>query len=154
VVLPFFNERERLPLALASLSAQTVPCRLILVDNGSTDTGPAYARLRLTKGLIDGVVITELQPGLDAALAAGLRLVDTPYAAACDAGAWYPPEYLAEAQRLLRRRRTVVYGAGTCFIADPARGPGLFRALHRLGAPRLLGRRGAPDEAEAGLALA
>ncbi|WP_164176839.1 glycosyltransferase, partial [Streptococcus pneumoniae] len=36
VVVPFFNERELLAGTIASLARQTVPFRLVLVDNGSS----------------------------------------------------------------------------------------------------------------------
>ena len=142
IILPFFNEREHLPLALASLSAQSVPYRLILVDNGSTDTGAAYARRRIAEGFPDALLITEPRPGKVAALAAGLRLVDTPYLATCDADTWYPPEYLAEAQRLIETGGPTVHGAGAYFVADPSsRTSRILGALHWLGAARLLPRQ-------------
>ena len=142
IILPFFNEREHLPLALASLSAQTVPYRLILVDNGSTDTGPAYVRRRLAEGFPGAVLVTEPRPGKVAALAAGLHKVDTPYLATCDADTWYPPEYLAEAQRLMEAGGPAVHGAGAYFVADPkSRTSRLMGALHWLTAARLLPRQ-------------
>jgi glycosyltransferase involved in cell wall biosynthesis len=142
IILPFFNEREHLPLALASLSAQTVPYRLILVDNGSTDTSATYVRRRLAEGFAGGVLVEEPRPGKVAALAAGLRLVDTPYVATCDADTWYPPEYLAEAQHLLETGGPTVHGAGAYFVNDPrSRTSRLMGALHWLSAARLLPRQ-------------
>ncbi|WP_374390039.1 glycosyltransferase family 2 protein, partial [Sandaracinobacter sp.] len=45
IVIPFFNEEQWLPATLESLSAQTLrPFRVVLVDNGSTDSTPALAR--------------------------------------------------------------------------------------------------------------
>ena len=142
VILPFFNEREHLPLALASLSAQTIPYRLILVDNGSTDGSAAYVRRRLAEGFAGAVLVQEPHPGKVAALATGLRQVDTPYLATCDADTWYPPGYLAEAQRLIESGGPRVHGAGAYFVADPAsRTSRLLGALHWLGAARLLPRQ-------------
>ena len=142
VVLPFFNEREALPRTLAALAAQTVPIRLILVDNGSTDGGGALARAWIAEHLPDAELIVERRPGKVAALAAGLRRVFTPYVATCDADTWYPHDYLAQAQRLLEAPGPTVHGAGAIFVDEP--GDRLSHALgvlHWLGAAMALPRQ-------------
>jgi len=142
IIVPFFNEREALPLVLASLSAQTEPFQLILVDNGSTDSSVAYLRRRLAEGFPGAVLISEPKPGKVAALAAGLRRVTTPYLATCDADTWYPPQYLWEAQKLMEASGPTVHGAGAYFVADPSsRASRMIGALHWLGAARLLPRQ-------------
>lgn len=118
VLLPFFNERDYLAATIASLAAQTVPFRLILIDNGSTDGSALVAEAAALAHGLDHVVLTERVPGKVAALKAGLQLVRTRWTATCDADTLYPPAYLAEAGRLLSRRGCVV--AGAYFIAPDA----------------------------------
>ncbi|MGF1606335.1 MAG: glycosyltransferase family 2 protein [Rhodothalassiaceae bacterium] len=102
VVLPFYNEQAFLPASLACLAAQTVrPLKLILVDNASSDGSTAVARqcLQGTSG-IKTVFLQEPRPGKCAALQTGLKAVDTPFVALCDADTAYPPHYLAQALQL------------------------------------------------------
>jgi hypothetical protein len=88
------------------------------------------------------MLVSEPRPGKVAALAAGLRQVDTLYLATCDADTWYPPEYLAEAQSLMEAGGPTVHGAGAYFVADPSsRTSRLMGAMHWLGAARLLPRQ-------------
>ena len=142
VVLTFFNEREALPRTLAALAAQTIPFRLILVDNGSTDGGGALARAWIAEHFADAQLIVERRPGKVAALAAGLQRVTTPYLATCDADTWYPQDYLAQAQRLLETPGPVVHGAGAIFVDEPGDRLGrALNALHWLGAAKALPRQ-------------
>lgn len=141
VLLPFYNERDVLPQTLASLAAMTTRFRLILIDNGSTDGGAAVAQAWIGERFPDAILITEPRPGKTAALAAGLRHACTPYLATCDADTWYPPEYLAEAERLLAEDPEA-HGCGAYFVDDPGcpRNRALS-ALHWLGAATLLPRQ-------------
>ena len=50
-VIAYYNEADFLPATLAALAAQTVPFRLVLVDNGSTDGSDAIARAFATPGV-------------------------------------------------------------------------------------------------------
>ncbi|MGF1462847.1 MAG: glycosyltransferase family 2 protein [Maricaulaceae bacterium] len=103
VVIPYFNERDYLPDTLATLDQQTVkPFRLVLVDNASTDGGPAV--VRQAAEAMAGVSVEhrlEPRPGKIHALETGLQAVETAYVAVCDADTIYPPEYLARAEALL-----------------------------------------------------
>ena len=89
IVLPVFNEAGYLPRTLASLAAQTVPFRLILVDNGSTDDGIGAARRQIDAAGIDALLLNEARPGQVHALRRGLAAVDTELVAICDADPWY-----------------------------------------------------------------
>ncbi|NWM59996.1 glycosyltransferase, partial [Escherichia coli] len=71
VVVPFFNEREVLAGTLASLARQTVPFRLVLVDNGSSDGSGAIAEAAARRHGLDYMLVTERAPGKVAALRAG-----------------------------------------------------------------------------------
>lgn len=116
VVLPFFNERDFLAATIASLAAQTVPFRLILIDNGSTDgSGDVAVAVARAHGL-DHQLVTETTPGKVAALRAGIGWVRTRWVATCDADTLYPPHYLAAAAAILATPGCVVAGA---YFVDP-----------------------------------
>ena len=117
VLVPFFNESTCLGATLESLAEQTVRPRVILVDNGSTDGGAAIARAACNRLRLDYELLVEPQPGKVAALARGLMRVRSPYVATCDADTWYPPHYLAEAQRVLEQGHAV---AGAFFVTPAA----------------------------------
>ena len=117
VLVPFFNESACLDATLESLAAQTVRPRIILIDNGSTDGSGALARAACHRLGLDYDLLVEPRPGKVAALALGLRRVTSPYIATCDADTWYPPQYLAEAQRVLERGHAV---AGAFFVPPAA----------------------------------
>ena len=117
VLVPFFNERDFLPATLASLAAQDRRARVILIDNGSTDGCAAVAKATAERLRMDYLLVTEVRAGKVHALAAGLRWVDTPYVATCDADTWYPATYLAAAEAVLDAGHSI---AGAFFVTDPA----------------------------------
>jgi glycosyltransferase involved in cell wall biosynthesis len=140
VLLPFHNERAYLPKALAALAAQTEPFNLVLIDNGSTDASRDVATAVVSRLGLEARLIVEARPGKVAALAAGLALVDTPFVATCDADTFYPPEYLAQAERIMVSGRHV--GAGAYFVADGATaGQRRAAAFHICAAGQLLRRQ-------------
>jgi glycosyltransferase involved in cell wall biosynthesis len=137
VLLPFFNERDFLEGALASLTQQTEAPLVILIDNGSTDGSGAIARAACVRLQLAHVLLSEPIPGKVAALASGLALVDTPYVATCDADTWYPETYLATARAVLERGGRAA--AGAYFVAPEAsKWQRLSKALHILAASMLL----------------
>jgi glycosyltransferase involved in cell wall biosynthesis len=99
MVIAYYNEAVFLLATLDSLAAQTLqPLTLILVDNGSTDAGPAMAADWAARhGDIRTLLIAETCPGQVHALAAGIARVATPLVAIGDADTFYPPDYLAKA---------------------------------------------------------
>ena len=103
IVIPYFNEEKWLPATLESLSAQTLrPFRVVLVDNGSTDSTPALARrwAEAQQG-IETRLLTQPVPGQVHALHMGIAAVETEFIAICDADTIYPPHYLETATRRL-----------------------------------------------------
>lgn len=104
VVIPYFNEEDFLPATLRSLMAQTLkPFRLILVDNASTDGSRAVAQTTLEDAPgVETLFLEETEKGQAPALKTGIAAVETPFVAICDADTFYPPHYLATADRLLR----------------------------------------------------
>ncbi|WP_199555338.1 glycosyltransferase family 2 protein [Sandaracinobacteroides hominis] len=103
VVLPYFNEENWLPATLESLTAQNLrPFRVVLVDNGSTDSTPQRAREWADRQQgIEVSLVTETTPGQVHALERGIREVSTEFIAIADADTLYPPAYLETATRLL-----------------------------------------------------
>jgi glycosyltransferase involved in cell wall biosynthesis len=121
MVIAYYNEAAFLPATLASLAAQTLrPLTLILVDNGSTDTGPEWVeRWAAAQTDLDVVRLREAQPGQVHALAAGIAAVETPLVAIGDADAFYPVDYLAKADALFAADAGVV----AAFAHDSAGAP-------------------------------
>jgi len=103
IVIPYYNEESWLPAMLESLTAQSLrPFRIVLVDNGSTDTTPALARRWAARQ--QGIEVSHLVqpvPGQVHALERGIEAVDTEFIAICDADTLYPPHYLETATRRL-----------------------------------------------------
>lgn len=135
VLVPFFNERDLLDATLASLAAQTVPVRVVLIDNASTDGSAAIATAACHRLGLDHELVTERRAGKVWALAAGLARVATPYVATCDADTWYPAQYLARAQAVLERGHAI---AGAFFVPANADKRVVRREARRVAATALL----------------
>lgn len=140
VLIPFFNEAAFLGQTIASLAQQTVPFRLLLVDNGSTDDSVSVARAAIAALGLDATMVSEAVPGKVSALRTGLGRVRTRYVATCDADTLYPPQYLAEAEALLAQDSCVVAGA---YFVDPGADSDALESEARkiLAAARLLPRQ-------------
>jgi succinoglycan biosynthesis protein ExoA len=73
--MPFLDEAAHLPAVLASLRAQTVDparVRLIAVDNGSSDAGPAIVAAWIAEGPAEGLLVRDPVRSIPHALNAGL----------------------------------------------------------------------------------
>ncbi|HEX7821865.1 MAG TPA: glycosyltransferase family A protein [Sphingobium sp.] len=113
VVLPFHNERDFLPISIRSLAVQSVPFRLILVDNGSTD-GSGEIAMDLCRHIgLSATLLLDRRPGKVSALQAGVGEVATELVATCDADTIYPHDYLARAAALLDEGDAVAAIAAT-----------------------------------------
>lgn len=99
VVIPYFNEESWLPATLESLTRQTLrPFRVILVDNASTDAGPARAAEWAARQQgIEVTLLAQPTPGQVHALAAGIAEAQSEFLAIADADTLYPPHYLEAA---------------------------------------------------------
>lgn len=127
--MPYWNEAAGIAATIESLAQQTVPARLILVDNGSSDGSADVCRRVLARFPDVGAeFLDEPAPGQVHALKRGIAAAAGELIAICDADTYYPPHYLAAAQRL--------YDAG---------GPGLVAAMAYLMPARPWGRRAAFD---------
>jgi len=100
IVLPFHNERDFLPISLASLARQSAPFRLILIDNGSTDGSGEIAMALCDRLGLAATLLHERRPGKVSALQTGMAAVATELVATCDADTVYPPDYLSRAGTL------------------------------------------------------
>ncbi|HEX5053072.1 MAG TPA: glycosyltransferase family A protein [Planctomycetota bacterium] len=89
VVIPAFNAAPFLAVTLESLQQQTtVPERVILVDDGSTDETLAIA------GRFDVTCLHQLRAGPGSARNRGLREATSDYVAFLDSDDWYVPDKL------------------------------------------------------------
>lgn len=142
VVIPVFNERDFLPATLRSLAEQSLPFRLILIDNGSTDGCIEEARRLIGELRIDARVAREGKPGQVHALKRGIALADSEFVAICDADTWYPSQYLETAQALFDKGGRGRVALGALLLPEK---PGHPRARlarwHKLGAAMLLPRQ-------------
>ena len=128
-VIAYFNEAEYLPATLDSLKAQTLkPFRLILVDNGSTDGTADLARAAMANADgIETLFLSESKPGKIHALETAMPHIDTPFVGFGDADTFYPPDYLATADRAFAAggaRRVAVMAVD---VPAPADGPAARR---------------------------
>ncbi|MCL6488303.1 MAG: glycosyltransferase [Alicyclobacillus mali] len=96
VVLAVYNRARELPLAIASVFAQTTPAwELLVVDDGSTDDSLAIARRYLWDARVRVLALGN-NVGLGNALQAALPHVHTPYFVTLDSDDWLAPTALAD----------------------------------------------------------
>jgi glycosyltransferase involved in cell wall biosynthesis len=115
VVIPLFNKGPYIARALATVLRQTMPPReIVIVDDGSTDHGPAIVesmkepRVRL---------IRQANAGASAARSAAIAACDAPWVALLDADDEWEPDFLSEVAALIDRRPGLVC-IGTDFKND------------------------------------
>lgn len=132
IVLPFFNEEGWIGRTVASLAAQSDSAfRLLLVDNGSTDSGAREA-VDHAAALGDRVTIIQCPTaGKIPAMAAGLAGVNTPLVAICDADTLYPPDYVAIIRHLFMAHPRAAAVMAIDLYAPPA-DPASLRRIDRI----------------------
>lgn len=98
VVIPAFNAAPFLGVTLEALQSQTtVPEKIIVVDDGSTDgTAQVAEQMGVT-------LIQQDQKGPGAARNRGIEAADTEFLAFCDADDWYVPDKLERALDMLEK---------------------------------------------------
>jgi glycosyltransferase involved in cell wall biosynthesis len=144
VLLPYYKAGATLQRAVNAIRAQTYPnWELLLVDNGSTDNGPALARALAAAE--DRIRLLE-QPrrGIVPALNRGLAAARGDSIARMDADDWAAPARLARQVAALDTAPALgLVGCGvTC--AGEAAGPGYAHYVHwlnQLTAPEAIARR-------------
>ncbi|MBK7899116.1 MAG: glycosyltransferase family 2 protein [Azonexus sp.] len=102
-VIPTFNRRERLRVALASVASQSVrPEEIVVVDDGSRDDTQEYLTgLQRTSPDLPLVVLRQENRGPAAARNAGIRIASGDYVAFLDDDDLWLPEKLARQQQIL-----------------------------------------------------
>jgi glycosyltransferase involved in cell wall biosynthesis len=114
VVIPTLNRAQLLVETLASLERQTAPCRVLVVDDGSTDdTKEVCAQF-------EGVEYfrNERTLGLFANWNRGLSLVETEFAAIYHDDDIYAPDIVAREVATLRKHPGVVMVHSGCHFID------------------------------------
>lgn len=97
VVVPVRNRANIVGPTLQSIARQSVkPDRVVLVDNGSTDSTAAVLRRWADAYPGDAVVVTEPTPGAPAARNRGLREVESDYVIFFDSDDLMPPHHIRE----------------------------------------------------------
>lgn len=109
VIIPAFNEEEGLPPTLRALFAEPrlKGCRVIVIDDGSTDSTVVAARA------VDGVEVLQHMnnKGYGAGIKTGTRHASTPYVAWFDADGQHRPEDLANLfEAAVRNEYDAVFG--------------------------------------------
>lgn len=94
VIVPTYNSAQRIQACIESLTVQTAPCRIVVVDNHSTDGTPD-----LVRGLADEVLT--VGPERSQQRNTGARLALTPYLGFVDSDMVVSPTVVEEAVALL-----------------------------------------------------
>ena len=121
VVIPAYNEEERIGACLEALQRQTTtePFEVIVVDNGSTDHTADTAKV-LGRGL-HLRVITELRKGRGAARATGCSKAHGDIIFCTDADTIVPPQWIETFSQLLQKNPKIVGVTGSSRINDCTR---------------------------------
>lgn len=101
VIIPTWNRSELLCHCLESLERQTVPCRVLVVDNGSTDSTPSMMRSRFER--FEYVRLEENQ-GFAKAVNRGLAETRTPCIALLNNDTEADPQWVEAGLELLESR--------------------------------------------------
>ncbi|MDA5194185.1 glycosyltransferase family 2 protein [Govanella unica] len=144
IVIPYYNEAAFIGRTLKSLIHQTLkPDCIILVNNASSDESEeACRKVMATAPDIEVLYLDVPTPGQVYALSAGIEAVTTVFVAICDADTFYPPDYLACADRCFQTSGPEVL-AVIAYYLNPRHGPlrRSFSAAHQLLAAHLLNRQ-------------
>lgn len=135
VVIPFYNSRETITSALASLAAQTrLPDQVVVVDDGSTDYGselvqPWSSRLPLT------ILRHESNRGLASTRCTAIDALDTELVALLDADDVWLPDGLQLLTQTFAQQGGLVSGNGLRWASAGAVSRSSWHAKRPLPAP-------------------
>jgi glycosyltransferase involved in cell wall biosynthesis len=115
VVVPTLNRGILLRKTLSTLTAQTVRCRIVVVDDASTDETADVCAAFAER--VD-YVRNERRLGLFANWNRGLELVETEFAAVYHDDDLYHPQAVASEEQLLRRHPDMVMAHSGCLVID------------------------------------
>lgn len=82
IIVPSYNQQEYLPDAIESALGQTIPCEIIVIDDGSTDHSLDIAKGYESKGI---KVISQVNKGLSSARNTGIMNATGEYIIPLDA---------------------------------------------------------------------
>ena len=82
IIIPSYNQAQYLPEAIESALNQTVPCEIIVIDDGSTDNSLQIAKSYEYKGVI---VVSQVNKGLASARNTGIMWATGDYILPLDA---------------------------------------------------------------------
>lgn len=99
IVIPIYNVEEYLSQCLASLP--TDGCRIVLVNDGSTDNSRQIAE-KYAATRQDAILVDKTNGGLSDARNAGMEYVDTPYVFFLDSDDWIDGGALMDALEYMR----------------------------------------------------
>lgn len=123
VVIPAFNEEDFLAPTVQSIIDQTVSgARLIFIDNASTDgTLALMEKIAADASAHHVTILHDDRPGKIRALETGIKAIETPLVAMCDADTFYPPDYLARAEKMMTASDQIAaaYAFGVYSAASP-----------------------------------
>jgi len=108
VILPCLNEAENLPKLIKEIESFIPDCRIIVVDDSSSDgTGEAVSKL-INQNII---VLERTQRGLRTSIFDALGYVKTSYVAVMDSDLSHPPKALAEMFQDAKSSKDLVIGS-------------------------------------------
>lgn len=112
VIIPLYNAEKYLREAVGSVMAQTVPCRLIIVDDGSTDGSYLLATNLVSEYAKKGKFITLIHQenkGAASARNAGISIGTGDYIVCLDADNKLPDDYLGKCRKVIRKGYDIAY---------------------------------------------
>ena len=113
IIVPAYNEENRIGKTLESLCAQTYPhIELIVVDNNSSDGTGEIARQFTDR------VISETRKGYLWAVSTGASVATGDLIAFCDSDTRYPPEWVSQMVAVFEAEPKTVAVYGGCWTYD------------------------------------
>ncbi|HTK27839.1 MAG TPA: glycosyltransferase family 2 protein [Pyrinomonadaceae bacterium] len=119
VVVPSYNHAPFVEQCLRSIFDQTLhPKKLLVIDDGSTDSSPKIIEASLKNCPFDCEMIVRENRGLSFTLNQGFALSDGKYFAYLGSDDYWLPNLLAERCRLLEARTDAVLAYGHSLVVD------------------------------------
>lgn len=107
IIAPFYNAEKVLPACLDSLCAQTIPVRVLLVDDGSADSSPAIADAFVANHPF-AQVLHLAHGGVSTAREVALQHVRTPFLAFLDADDTLDPRFAEDMLSAAEKRNSTL----------------------------------------------